>query len=157
MAVTSKTLMTYKHWKVETVQFDDGAYACVASVQNDSGSESFSIWASAQHELQLQFYSSNWQFGNDDTADLNVEIDQRGPWSLTEAELSENSVFFTLPGSDGAVNFLTEIAGGSILYLRSASGQDVQSYSLFGSNASMNALIDCGNAISGTADKNPFN
>ena len=38
--------------------------------------------------MQLQFYSTAWEFGEGDTADLEVQIDSRAPWNLTGADLS---------------------------------------------------------------------
>ena len=48
-----------------------------------------------------------------------------------------------------------EVAQGSRLYLRSSDGSDVQNYSLSGSRASIDALVECGDAIGRPA--NPFN
>lgn len=151
---SSQTLYSYKHWEVEFVTFDDGAVACLAEV--DASSDSFTIWTYPDTSVKLQFYSTSWDFGdNGDTADLQVQIDRRGPWTLNAAELYLNSVLFTLPDSDTAVDFLLEVAGGNRLYLRSDTGEDVIDYSLAGSHASMSAMIDCGNSIAG--DGNPFN
>ena len=152
-AQQSEVVYSYKHWQVSVVGWDDGSTGCVAEV-SDPG-ESFSIWTYQDGSVQLQFYSSAWQFGEGDTADLEVQIDRRGPWSLTAAELYQNSVLFYLPDSQQGVNFITEVARGNRLYLRAADGSDVQNYSLAGSSASIDALIDCGNVIQ--APGNPFN
>ena len=105
----------------------------------------------------MQFYSTEREFGEaGDTADLEVQIDRRGQWTLNEAELYKNSVLFNLPDSDAGMRFLVEVARGNVLYLRSASGEDVQSYSRAGSQASMDALVDCGEVIAGNSS-NPFN
>ena len=45
------------------------------------------------------------------------------------------------------MNFLVEVAQGQRAYLQTASGEAVINYSLQGSKASMNALIECGDAI----------
>lgn len=150
----SQVLFRHKHWMVEGVTFDDGTVACVAEL--DDPDDSFSIWTYPDTSIKLQFYSTSWDFGEDGgTADLELQIDRRAPWSLTDADLYKNSVLFTLPGSDEAVNLLMEVANGSRLYLRDSDGQDVVWYSLAGSSASMSAMIDCGTAIS--RDTNPFN
>lgn len=107
--------------------------------------------------MQLQFYSTAWEFGEGDTADLEVQVDRRSPWSLTDAELYQNSVLFYLPDSQQGVNFISEIARGNRLYLRSADGSDVQNYSLSGSSASISALVDCGEVITNRKPGNPFN
>lgn len=151
---TSQMLYSHKHWEVEYVQFDDGSVACLAEV--DATTDSFSIWYYDDGAFRLQFYSTDWEFGdNGGTADLQVQIDRRGPWTLTDADLYKNSVLFYLPDSDAGVRFLVEVAQGNRLYLYTADGQGVKDYSLQGSRASMDVMIDCGNRISGGS--NPFN
>lgn len=152
-AQQSEILFSHKHWQVEVVGWDDGSVGCVAQVS--APGESFSIWTFPDGAVQLQFYSTAWSFGEGDTADLEVQIDRRAPWNLTSAELYQNSVLFYLPDSQAGVNFINEVARGNRLYLRDADGSDVQNYSLAGSSASINALIDCGGVIQ--APGNPFN
>lgn len=143
---TSETLFKHKHWEVEIVGFDDGSVACLAEV--DASTESFTLWVYPDQSVKLQFYSTSWEFGEGETADLDVKIDRRASWDLTNAELYKNSILFNLPDSDAGVRFLTEIAQGQRLYLRSADKSPVQDYSLAGSRASMDALIACSDAIS---------
>lgn len=152
--VTSTSLYSYKHWEVEFVQFDDGTNACLAEV--DAGTDSFSVWYYQDDSFRLQFYSTDWQFGEGDTADMEVEVDRRGSWSMTGAELYRNSVLFNLPDNETGVRFLIEVAQGNQLYLRTAAGEGVKSYSLAGSRASMDAMIQCGEAMTATPG-NPFN
>lgn len=149
----SETLFTHKHWEVEVVSFDDGSLACLAEV--DATTESFSIWTYPDGGVRLQFYSTSWEFGEGETANLDVKIDRRSPWTLTNAELYKNSVLFNLPNGDDGVRFLVEVAAGTRLYLRSEEGEEVQNYSLAGSRASMDALAECGDLITGPT--NPFN
>ncbi len=150
----STKLYSYKHWEVEFVAFDDGSVACLAEV--DANTDSFTLWVYPDTSVRLQFYSTSWEFGDTgETADLKVQIDRRADWTLNDAELYLNSVLFTLPDSVAAVDFLLEVAKGNRLYLRSQSGENVMNYSLAGSQASMTALIDCGDEIAG--DGNPFN
>jgi hypothetical protein len=151
----STTLYQHKHWEVEYVQFDDGTTACLAEV--DAGTDSFTVWLYQDASFRLQFYSTDWQFGEaGDTADLQIRIDRRSPWDLTNADLYKNSVLFNLPDNDTGVRFLVEVAEGSTLYLNTAAGEGVKSYSLAGSNASMRAMLECGDAITGNSS-NPFN
>jgi hypothetical protein len=152
-AQTTETLFSQKHWEVQIVGWDDGSVACVAQVA--APGETFSIWTFPDGGVQLQFYSTAWEFGEGETADLEVQIDRRSPWSLTSAELYKNSVLFFLPQGDAGVDFIVEVARGSRLFLRSADGSDVQNYSLAGSRASIDALVTCGDAIGRPA--NPFN
>jgi hypothetical protein len=152
-AQQSETLFSHKHWEVQVVGWDDGSVGCVAQVT--APGETFSIWTYPDGGVQLQFYSTAWEFGEGDTADLEVQIDGRAPWSLTSAELYKNSVLFFLPQGDAGVDFIVEVARGNRLYLRSADGSDVQNYSLAGSSASIQALVDCGEAIG--RPSNPFN
>jgi hypothetical protein len=151
-ADTTEVLYQHKSWLVEGVTFDDGTIACLAEV-TDPG-ESFSIWTFPDKSIRLQFYSKDWDFGESDTANLEVEIDHRSPWTLTGANLTQNSVLFDLPDLDQSVNFIVEVAKGSTLHLRSEDGSSIRDYSLSGSSASIQYLVDCGNSISG--DKNPF-
>jgi hypothetical protein len=66
-------------------------------------------------------------------------------------------VLFTLPDSDAGVDFIVEVAKGNRLFLRTEDGGDVQNYSLSGSKASIDALIECGNVITQQQPANPFN
>lgn len=154
-AQQSERLFTHKHWQVEVVGWDDGSVGCVAQVS--APGESFSIWTFPDGAVQLQFYSTAWEFGEGDTADLEVQIDRRAPWNLNNAELYKNSVLFNLPDDNAGVNFIVEVARGNRLYLRSADGSDVQNYSLSGSRASIDALVECGNVIGRRNPGNPFN
>jgi hypothetical protein len=152
-AQQSEVLFSHKHWEVQIVGWDDGSVGCVAQVT--APGETFSIWTYPDGAVQLQFYSTAWEFGEGQTADLQVQIDSRAPWNLTGAELYQNSVLFFLPSDDSGVNFIVEVARGNRLFLRSDDGSDVQNYSLAGSRASIDALVECGDAI-GRAP-NPFN
>ncbi len=155
VAQQSEVLFSHKHWQVSVVGWDDGSIGCVAEVT--APGESFSIWTFPDGAVQLQFYSSAWEFGEGQTADLGVQIDRRAPWSLTGAELYQNSVLFYLPDDQAGVNFITEVARGNRLYLRDDDGSDVQNYSLAGSSASIGALVECGDVITQKTPGNPFN
>lgn len=154
-AQESEVLFAHKHWQVSVVGWDDGSIGCVAEVT--APGESFSIWTFPDGAVQLQFYSSAWEFGEGQTADLGVQIDRRAPWSLTGAELYQNSVLFYLPGDQAGTNFISEVARGNRLYLRDDDGTDVQNYSLSGSSASIGALVECGEVITKRTPGNPFN
>jgi hypothetical protein len=154
-AQESEVLFSHKHWQVSVVGWDDGSVGCVAEVK--APGESFSIWTFPDGAVQLQFYSTAWDFGEGQTADLGVQIDRRAPWSLTGAELYQNSVLFYLPDSDAGGNFIGEVARGSRLYLRADDGSEVQNYSLSGSSASIGALVDCSDVITKQTPGNPFN
>jgi len=154
-AQQSEVLFQHKHWRVELVAWDDGVLGCQATVGNDQ--ESFSLWTFQDSTVQMQFYSKAWDFGEGDTADLQVQIDRKPQWNLTAAELYRNSVLFNLPDSDAGVEFIVEVAKGNRLYLRTKDGGAVQDYSLSGSRASIDALIECGNVITQQQPKNPFN
>ena len=140
-----ETLFQDKNWMVAVNSFDDGSVACQAAV--DEGSESFTIWVFQDQSVRLQFYSSDWNFTEGDTADLQVEVDRRGEWSLSDASLTGNSALFDLPDSDKGVKFLVEVAEGRTAHLRDADGSAVRDYPLAGSKASMSALIECADAI----------
>lgn len=150
----SEVLFSHKAWQVMVVAFDDGTISCDAEV-SDPG-ESFSMWIHQDGSVQLVFFSSQWEFGEGDTADLQVEIDRRSPWRLRDAELYQNSVLFTLSDAESGARFINEVARGNVLYLRTDSGEDVQSYSLAGSRAAIDALFECGDALPATSPSNPF-
>jgi hypothetical protein len=149
----SEVLARNKLWVVEMVAWNDGSMGCVAQVS--APGESFSIWTFQDYSFQLQFYSTAWDFGEGDTANLQVQIDKKPLWNLTNAELRLNSVLFTLPDSDAGVEFMVEVAQGNRLFLRTENGEDVQNYSLAGSRASIDALITCGETIT-QGGGNPF-
>jgi len=151
-AYESRVVFQHKNWQVKFVAWDDGSSACTASVGPDN--ESFSIWTFQDRTLKLQFFSTSWEFGEGEFADLKVRVDRKAPWDLTDAELYKNSVLFTLPDSDDAVRFLMEIADGNRLQLSNSDGSPVTEYSLAGSRASMSAMVDCADGISST--RNPF-
>ena len=153
---TSQTLFEHKHWQVQMVTFDDGSRACLAEV--NAGNDSFTVWLFQDTTFRLQFFSTEWDFGDTgDKADLQIQVDRRDPWNLTAADLTGNSVLFDLPDNDTGVRFLVEVAQGSQLNLNTAAGEGVKWYSLAGSNASMRAMLECGDALTGTTNSNPFN
>lgn len=154
-APQSERILTHKNWMVEIVGFDDGTISCVAQVAD--GKNTFSVWADPWNPVKLQFYSAGWNFTEGGAADLQVQVDRRAPWSLTNAELYQNSVLFNLPGDDAATRFLMEVVEGRTLHLGNDSGSHVQSYSLAGSSASINALIECVKVLEQENDGNPFN
>jgi hypothetical protein len=140
-----KTLFHHKNWMVAVNVFEDGAMACQAAV--DEGNESFTIWVMQDKSVRLQFYSSDWDFNSNDTADLQLEVDHRGYWTLNAASLTRNSILFDLPDSDKGVNLLVEVAEGRTAHLRDDSGDGLRDYPLAGSKASMKALIECADAL----------
>lgn len=83
---------------MQVAGFDDGSFSCLAQVSE--GDESFTVRAGADSLVKLQFYSAEWDFGEGDTADPEVEADRRTPWTLNAVELHLQSVLFTLPDSD---------------------------------------------------------
>lgn len=156
MAQQTEVLFSHKNWQVELVAWEDGVIGCVANVS--SPGESFAMWTFQDSTVQLQFFSTSWSFAEGETANLQVQIDKMAPWNLTDAELSQNSVLFTLPDSEAGVDFILEVAKGNRLFLRTEDGGDVQNYSLAGSRASIDALIECGEVITQQQQPgNPFN
>jgi hypothetical protein len=159
---TSEVIFSRKAWQVEIVGFDDGSIACVAQVTRPRAT--FSIWAFEDESVRLQFFSDEWEF-EESTANLEIQVDRRGPWTLTNAELFQNSVLFDLPDSKDGVRLMVEVAAGNTLFLRDEDGADVRRFPLAGSKASMLAMVECGETISqgggggGSAKRksNPFN
>ena len=149
----SEVIYSHKAWEVKIVGFDDGTFSCLAQVTD--GDRSFSMWSGAEEAVNLQFFDESWDMGEGDTADLSVEVDSRGAWSLTGAELHLQSVFFDIPDSNDGIRFMEEVMRGDTLYLSNEAGDLVDSYSLAGSRASISALIECVGALK--SDTNPFN
>jgi len=153
--VDSEVLYRRKAWEVSVVEFDDGSYACAAEV--GSSSSSFLIWADAGSNASLQFFNSNWEF-DQSTADVVVRVDSRASWTLNDATLNQNSVFFSLPDEDASFRFLREVMRGNYITLFSSSGSRIERYSLAGSSASIVKLTECVDALKSIdGDNNPFN
>ncbi|MCB1368854.1 MAG: hypothetical protein KDK00_13885 [Rhodobacteraceae bacterium] len=153
--IDSEVVYRRKAWEVSLVAFDDGTFACTARV--GGGDSSFSIWATANDNASLQFYNSGWQFDGS-SADIVVRVDRRAKWTLNDSNLSQNSVFFTLPDEDASLRFLREIMRGNILNLYSSSGSLIERYSLAGSSASILKLSECVDVLKGAGSGgNPFN
>ncbi len=150
---SSEVIFSHKAWEVQLVGFDDGSVSCVAQVSD--GNRTFSMWSDASELVRLQFYDDSWDLGEGGTADLAVEVDSRGVWTLTNAELYLQSVLFDIPDSDDGIRFMSEVMGGQTLYLSNEDGEQVESYSLSGSRASVGMLIECVNGLK--AGGNPFN
>jgi hypothetical protein len=144
MAQESEIIFSRKAWQVEIVGFDDGTYGCVAHVTKKQGS--FSIWIFQDDTARLQFFSDQWKFDGG-TANLEVQIDKRAAWTLTNAELYEQSILFNLPNSNDGERFAGEVAAGNTIFLRDEDGKQVRQFSLAGSRASMGALAECGEVI----------
>lgn len=140
----NRVVYSFRDWEVRVVAWDDGTMACVAEVTYPD--EAFSIWADKTNPIKLQFYATSWSFG-DSSADLKVQIDNRAPWNMHNANLYKNSILFDLPDSKSGTQFLSEVIYGNTLYLMDARGRDVENYSLSGSQASIGALIKCVDAL----------
>ena len=149
---SSEVIYQRKAWAVYLTSYDDGSIYCIAQVNHPG--EVFALWADPREEVRIQFYSDGWNFDGG-SADLEVQIDRRAPWDLTNAEMVAQSVWFTLPDSDSSIRFLNEVMRGNSLILRNDRGQHVQTYPLAGSSASIGALIDCVDVLQ--RRPNPFN
>lgn len=153
--VESEVIFNHKSWEVRVVAFPDGSIECLARVSKPGSS--FSVWADAGANVQLQFFHDDWSFDNE-TADIVVQIDRRPKWDLTNASLDQNSIHFGLPnGSEASSRFLVEVAQGNRIKLKNSSGRQVDEWSLAGSKASMAALVECARLIREDTDGNPFN
>ena len=154
-AAHEDVMYSYDSWKVIGYTADDGTFSCLAEVTSPNANEAFTIWAYDDGAIDLQFYSEDWDFGESDWADLEVQIDRNAPWLLTDANLKQNSVWFKLPGEEAAGTLVAELAKGDLLHLRSRDGTPVRDYSLVGSAPAIAKLLDCGLAI--RTKSNPFN
>jgi hypothetical protein len=137
---SSRVVFTHKHWTVSVVSFDDGTLSCAAEVAE--ANDNFTLWGHRDGTVQMQFYSAGWDLDGA-AIDIQVEIDRRGAWNLRGAETFKQSILFVIEDSREGVRFLGEVMRGNVLYLRTAAGRGVQSYSLSGSSASIRKLVDC--------------
>ena len=153
LAERTDLLFQIRSWVVEGVTSDDNSYACLAKVQLLG--DSFSIRPFPDNSVRLQFYSDQWEFGEGDSANLQVQIDRLTPRTFSDATLLQNSVFVDLLDLTDSAAFVNEVARGSVLYLRTAQGNDVRTYSLAGSSAAIKYLVNCDKAV--IPDRNPFN
>ena len=152
-AERTEVLYEFRSWVVEGVTTDDNTFACNARVSLLG--DSFSLRPLLDKAVRLEFYSDEWEFGEGDAADIQVQVDSRTPRDFSDATLLQSSVYVDLRDPEEGASFLKEIAGGTKLYLRSADGTDVRNYSLFGSSAAIEHLVDCSKAP--VRDRNPFN
>jgi hypothetical protein len=149
----TELLFEFRNWVVEGVTGDDYSYACQARVAVPGNS--FAIRLFPDETVRLQFRSVEWDFGEGDTASLQVGIDSRSPWPLTGATLLQDSVFVDLLDPEESKAFVLEVAKGQTLYLRTEKGTDVRNYSLSGSAEAIRNLDKCDQAT--VRDRNPFN
>lgn len=146
-------LFQFRNWVVEGVTSDEDSYSCQAKVSVPGNS--FSIRPFPDKSVRLQFYSEEWEFGEGDVANLQVQIDRHSLRTFSGATLLQNSVFIDLLDLKESEAFVNEVARGSALFLRTAEGTDVRTYSLSGSAATIKYLVNCDKAI--IPDRNPFN
>ena len=152
-AERTETLFEFRNWVVKGVTTDDNTFVCNATVTLSG--DSFSIRPLLGQTVRLEFHSQDWEFGEGDTADIQVEVDRFPARDFVGATLLQSSVFVDLPDPTDGQSFLAEVAAGTRLILRSAAGTDVRTYSLFGSAAAIQQLVDC--AALPVPDRNPFN
>ncbi len=152
-AERTEVLYEFRNWVVEGITTDDNTFACNARVALLG--DSFSIRPLLETTVRLEFHSEEWEFGVGDTADIQVQVDGFSSRDFTGATLLQSSVFVDIPDPDEGQSFLAEVAKGTQLFLRSAKGTNVKSYSLFGSKAAIQHLVDCSKLP--VRDRNPFN
>lgn len=146
-------LFQSENWVVEGVTSDDHSYSCRARISVPG--DSFSIRQMPDQIIRLEFKSDEWDFGEGETASLEVAVDALSPWSFTEATLLQSSVFVDLYDLDQGKTFVRQIAKGKLLSLRTITGTQVRSYSLTGSSDAITKLEECDKLP--VPDRNPFN
>lgn len=140
----SRVLYQRKAWEVRVAEVG-GSLTCVAQVRPTQGT-TFAVWANGRSPVKLQFYANNWRFNSRRTTVV-ARIDRRPSWNLRNATLHQNSIFFDLPNGNASARFLREIQQGSTLRLYSSGSRLMASWTLAGSRASINALINCVKAL----------
>lgn len=153
LAERIQVLFQLRNWVVEGVTSDDGSYSCHAKVALLG--DSFSIKLLADRTTRLEFYSEEWDFGEGDTAVIEVEVDALAPRTFSGATLLQSSVFVDLPDPADSAKLMEQVARGGNLHLRAADGTAVRTYSLSGSRSAISNLDKCDQRI--VPDRNPFN
>ena len=143
---SSKVLMQEKQWDAEILSYEDGTFACLAQV--DLADRTFTIWSYPDRAVRLQFYAPGWDFGADHRVRYDVAVDA-GPARAMTAQALKNSILFDVPKGESWVDFLFDVTQGRVMYLRDAAGTAVANYPLAGSEAALQALIQCAVAIAG--------
>ena len=143
-ASAETVLSATKDWVVVLDTFSDGTPFCEARTYREDFS--FSVYFGAGGPATLQLFFADMDLGVDQM-DFAVQIDNRKPWTLNDADTMTNSIFFTLPRDSTTTRFLTELYLGRNLFFLGASGERLWSVSLAGSAASMQMLSSCRDAI----------
>ncbi len=152
------TIYQRGHWVLDINYYENGLRACESRTTN-SEDYWFKILTLDDGDYIIQFQNDAWAFG--DTIlnqEFVVEIDRRGPWTISGSK--QGSAIYTrvTPPSDGLSRFFTEVARGNTLYLRNGRGNEIARFSLSGTAATLSQHRDCERRLfSGLRSSDPFN
>jgi hypothetical protein len=135
-AAADETLM-YEHgaWSVSLVDWDDGTLSCRAGSETDD--TKMRVWADSWNEtLNFQFVASGWDFTPSEGT-IFVDIDYQR--YEAPATFDGGSIFVT----DLSAEFMRHFKRGSAIALFDEYGRRVMTYSLSGTSAVTDALLEC--------------
>lgn len=139
-AYETVTLYSKGAWSTIVEMYDTGEMACAMTTVQRGGRLDLTHYRSRGGlEIYLNFDGVQ---GGAYVVDLELEVDDWGPWNLYKARGQGSAIFFELPDEDASSRLVAEIALGKMLYLYD--GPEIyHHWSLSGSAAALNALIDC--------------
>jgi hypothetical protein len=122
-------------WAVTLVDWDDGTLSCKASSQTDD--TRMIVWGDSWNEtLNFQFVARGWDFA-EATGTIFVDIDYQ---RYDAAALFHGGSIFV---NDLSADFMRHFKRGSAIALFDEYGRRVMTYSLRGTSAVTDALLEC--------------
>jgi hypothetical protein len=135
-----ETLYAKGAWSARVELWPDGDISCAMTTVQDGARLDLTRYRN-QTGLQVYMFFPNVRAGNY-RANLDIEVDSRGLWTLYDAEVSGSAVHYHIPYNSNGMSLLREIALGQRLWLYDGS-RVYHTWSLFGSAAALAALADC--------------
>lgn len=140
-------------WTVTVTQdLRTGDQWCSAETTNRR-SQTFSITAFANASAALFVFDNQWSL-RDRAIDFVVDVD-RSRWTMS-GNAGGNGVSIFFQGNDNAGQFVEDVAAGYQVTVRNADLRALAEFSLSGSRASLNVLMDCWQYVSGSYSQDPF-
>jgi hypothetical protein len=137
-------------WRTDVNIYDDRSLSCetFSFGRNDTR---FAFFSFDDGGFIIYIYKEEWEFGAHSTdTSYQIRIDQRSPWDI-HGNREESSVMSFFDYDDPAVRrFFREIYNGTSMALMSENGNRIDSFSLSGSAANLNAHSECRNRILGS-------
>ena len=138
-------LFTRGAWYVDLVyDTQDRSYWCNASTINRKNQE-FSVTGFDDGSLSIFIFDDDWNLTREDIT-FRIDVDRSG-WTVYG--LAEGvGVSAELDDASKAADFLADVAAGNVVRVLTQNGKGIATFSLHGSRAALNALLDCWEGIS---------